>query len=98
MVHACVASQDPRSYDHAGIDPIAITASVWEYVTGKRSQMRGGSTLTQQLVKNTFLTQDRSPVRKFQEWLMAIALERRLTKDQVLELYLNDGWLGQRGS
>jgi penicillin-binding protein 1B len=60
--------------------------------------MRGGSTVTQQLVKNTFLTQDRSPIRKFQEWIMSVALERRLTKDQVLELYLNDVSLGQRGS
>ena len=98
MIQAVLAIEDRRFYDHAGIDPIAITASVWEYVTGKRTQMRGGSTLTQQLVKNTFLTQDRSPVRKFQEWLMSIALERRLSKDQVLELYLNDVWLGQRGS
>ena len=60
--------------------------------------MRGASTLTQQLVKNTFLTQERSPTRKFSEWIMSIALERRLSKDQVLELYLNDVWLGQRGS
>ena len=60
--------------------------------------MRGASTLTQQLIKNTFLTPDRSPTRKFKEWLMSIALERRLTKDQVLELYLNDVYLGQRGS
>ena len=98
MVQAVLAIEDRRFYDHAGIDPIAISASLWEYLTGKRAQMRGGSTLTQQLVKNTFLTQDRSPVRKFQEWLMSIALERRLSKDQVLELYLNDVWLGQRGS
>ncbi len=61
--------------------------------------MRGGSTVTQQLVKNTFLTQDeRSPIRKFQEWIMSVVLERRLTKDQILELYLNDVSLGQRGS
>jgi penicillin-binding protein 1B len=98
MVHAVLAIEDRRFYDHSGVDPIAILASFWEYAVGRREQMRGGSTVTQQLVKNTFLTQDRSPIRKFQEWIMSVALERRLTKDQVLELYLNDVSLGQRGS
>ena len=60
--------------------------------------MRGGSTLTQQLVKNTFLTQERSLRRKMTEWFMSVVLERRLSKAQILELYLNDVWLGQRGS
>jgi penicillin-binding protein 1B len=98
MVQAVLAIEDRRFYDHAGIDPLAIFASVFEYVRGSRTYMRGGSTLTQQLVKNTFLTQERSPRRKLQEWIMSVALERRLTKEQVLELYLNDVWLGQRGS
>ena len=61
--------------------------------------MRGGSTLTQQLVKNTFLTQERERCAgKFTEWFMSVVLERRLSKAQILELYLNDVWLGQRGS
>ena len=98
MIKAVLAIEDRRFYDHAGIDPIGIVGAVWEYVSGGRTQMRGASTLTQQLIKNTFLTSTRSPTRKFKEWLMSIALERRLTKDQVLELYLNDVWLGQRGS
>jgi penicillin-binding protein 1B len=98
MVQAVLAIEDRRFYEHPGIDPIAIVASVMDYAFGSKSYMRGGSTLTQQLVKNTFLTPERSPKRKFQEWIMSIALERRLTKDQVLELYLNDVWLGQRGS
>jgi penicillin-binding protein 1B len=98
MVQAVLAIEDRRFYDHPGIDPIAIVGAVFNYAFGDKSYMRGASTLTQQLVKNTFLTQDRTPKRKFQEWIMSIALERRLTKDQVLELYLNDVWLGQRGS
>ncbi|HVL65854.1 MAG TPA: PBP1A family penicillin-binding protein [Vicinamibacterales bacterium] len=98
MVQAVLAIEDRRFYDHVGVDPLALAAAVFEYAIGRRPYMRGGSTLTQQLIKNTFLTQDRSPIRKYQEWLMSIALERRLTKDQVLELYLNDVWLGQRGS
>jgi penicillin-binding protein 1B len=98
MVQAVLAIEDRRFYEHPGIDPIAIGAIVFEYLTGKRTTMRGGSTLTQQLVKNTFLSQDRSPKRKLQEWIMSVALEQRLSKDQLLELYLNDVWLGQRGS
>ncbi len=98
MIKAVLAIEDRRFYEHPGIDPIGIVGAVWEYATGGRSRMRGASTLTQQLIKNTFLSPDRSPTRKFQEWIMSIALERRLSKDQVLELYLNDINLGQRGS
>ena len=97
MVQAVLAIEDRRFYDHPGVDPIAIVGVVFDYVVGNKG-LRGGSTLTQQLVKNTFLTQERTARRKFKEWLLSIALERRLTKDQVLELYLNDVWLGQRGS
>ena len=60
--------------------------------------MRGGSTITQQLVKNTFLTPEKTLKRKLSEWFMSVALERRLTKEQILTLYLNDVSLGQRGS
>ena len=98
MVKAVLAIEDRRFYDHPGVDPLAIVGAFFTYVFGNKSYMRGGSTLTQQLVKNTFLTPERTPQRKFQEWILSIALERRLTKDQVLELYLNDVWLGQRGS
>jgi penicillin-binding protein 1B len=98
VVQAVLAIEDRRFYEHPGIDPIAIVGAVFNYTFGFKSYMRGASTLTQQLVKNTFLTPERSPKRKFQEWIMSVALERRLTKDQVLELYLNDVYLGHRGS
>ena len=98
MIQAVLAIEDRRFYDHAGVDPIGIVSAVFTYVFGDKTYMRGASTLTQQLVRNTFLTQERSLTRKFSEWIMSIALERRLSKDQVLELYLNDVWLGQRGS
>lgn len=97
MVQAVLSIEDRRFYEHPGVDPIGIGSAVIGYVFGNKS-MRGGSTITQQLVKNTFLTQERTLKRKFTEWIMSIALERRLSKDQVLELYLNDVWLGQRGS
>jgi penicillin-binding protein 1B len=98
MVQAVLAIEDRRFYDHLGVDPIGIASATWEYVSGKKPYLRGGSTITQQLIKNTFLTQERSLRRKVLDQLMAVILERRLTKDQVLELYLNDVWLGQRGS
>jgi penicillin-binding protein 1B len=98
MVQAVLAIEDRRFYDHPGVDPVGLVGALFSYVFGGKSYMRGASTITQQLVRNTFLTQERTLKRKFSEWLMSIALERRLTKDQVLELYLNDVWLGQRGS
>jgi penicillin-binding protein 1B len=98
MVQAVMAIEDRRFYDHVGVDPIGIASAFWDYLSGRRAYLRGGSTLTQQLIKNTFLTQERSPIRKLQDQFMALILERRLTKDQILELYLNDVWLGQRGS
>jgi penicillin-binding protein 1B len=98
MVQAVLAIEDRRFYDHVGVDPIGIASAFWDYISGRREYLRGGSTLTQQLIKNTFLTQERSLRRKVLDQFMAVILERRLTKDQVLELYLNDIWLGQRGS
>jgi len=98
MVQAVLAIEDRRFYDHVGVDPISIASAFWEYLSGGKPYLRGGSTLTQQMIKNTFLTQERSVKRKLLEQFMAVILERRLTKDQILELYLNDVWLGQRGS
>lgn len=97
MVQAVLAIEDRRFYDHPGIDPIAIAGVVSNAALG-RGTLRGASTLTQQLVKNTFLTQERTLRRKMTEWMMSVVLERRLSKQQILELYLNDVWLGQRGS
>ena len=98
MVNAVLAIEDRRFYEHPGIDPIAIVSAVFTNVFGKKEYLRGGSTLTQQLVKNTFLTQEKTLRRKMTEWFMSVVLERRLSKAQILELYLNDVWLGQRGS
>jgi penicillin-binding protein 1B len=98
MVQAVLAIEDRRFYDHPGIDPIGITSAMIGNVFGSRKYLRGGSTITQQLVKNTFLTPEKTPRRKVSEWFMSVALERRLSKDQILTLYLNDVSLGQRGS
>ena len=106
MIQAVLVIEDRRFFDHSGVDWIGTTRAVFTNIFGSGKYTAGGSTITQQLVKNTFLTtmwgmakaREKDPRRKFTEWLMSIALERRLSKDKVLELYLNDIDLGQRGS
>lgn len=98
MVQAVLAIEDRRFYDHAGVDPIGIAGAVFRNLFGDKEYLASGSTITQQLVKNTFLTSEKTLRRKMTEWFMSMILERRLTKDQILELYLNDISLGQRGS
>jgi penicillin-binding protein 1B len=98
MVNAVLAIEDRRFYDHSGVDPIGTIRAVYTNVFEDKPYLVGGSTLTQQIVKNTFLTPEKSLRRKTLEWFMSIVLERRLSKDQILELYLNDVSLGQRGS
>jgi penicillin-binding protein 1B len=98
MVQAVLAIEDRRFYDHPGIDPIGIMSAAIDNVFGRKKYLRSGSTVTQQLVKNTFLTPEQTLKRKLSEWFMSVALERRLTKEQILTLYLNDVSLGQRGS
>jgi penicillin-binding protein 1B len=98
MVRAVLAIEDRRFYDHAGIDPIRIAGAILTNIKGDRPYLEGGSTLTQQLVKNFFLTPEKSYRRKVQEQFLSLVLETRATKDEILELYLNDVYLGQRGS
>src|SRR5262245_4999197 len=98
MVQAVLAIEDRRFYEHPGIDPIGIAGAIFRNVFGNKAYLASGSTITQQLVKNTFLTPEKTPKRKMTEWFMSVVLETRLTKDQILQLYLNDASLGQRGS
>jgi penicillin-binding protein 1A len=90
---AFVAIEDRRFYDHIGIDPLGVSRALMRDVIG-RSGIEGGSTLTQQLAKNLFLTQERTLSRKIQEAILALWLERRYSKDQILELYLNRVYFG----
>lgn len=90
---AFVAIEDRRFYSHWGIDPVGIARALTRNVTGHGS-MQGGSTLTQQLAKNLFLTQERTVSRKIQEAILALWLEHRYSKDQILELYLNRVYFG----
>jgi penicillin-binding protein 1A len=90
---AFVAIEDRRFYDHYGIDPMGIARAVVANVM-HRGVAQGGSTLTQQLAKNLFLTQERTVTRKLQEVLLALWLERKFSKTQILELYLNRVYFG----
>ncbi len=98
MVQAVLAIEDRRFYDHPGVDIIRTIGAVVTNLRGDRPYLVGGSTITQQLVKNFFLTPAKSLKRKLAEQYMAIILERKASKDEILELYLNDVYLGQRGS
>jgi penicillin-binding protein 1B len=95
---AVLAIEDKRFYDHAGVDPIRAVGALISNIRGDKPYLAGGSTLTQQLVKNLLLTPEKSLRRKLTEQLMAVIVERRLSKDEILELYLNEVYLGQRGS
>ena len=90
---AFVSIEDRRFYSHFGIDPVGIARAVFRNLT-RRGGMQGGSTLTQQLAKNLFLTQERTMSRKIQEAILALWLEHKYSKDQILELYLNRVYFG----
>lgn len=96
ITNALISIEDRKFYTHWGIDPRGIARGVYTLLTGKR--VHGGSTLTQQLVKNFFLTSERTLTRKFNEILMAVLLELHYDKQEILETYINEVYLGQDGS
>ncbi|MDP4594827.1 MAG: PBP1A family penicillin-binding protein, partial [Beijerinckiaceae bacterium] len=91
---AFVSIEDRRFYSHWGIDLQGIGRAVWINLVRKKRGMQGGSTLTQQLAKNLFLTQERTASRKIQEAILAVWLEQNYSKDQILQLYLNRVYFG----
>ncbi len=107
VVEAVLAIEDQRYYMHPGVDPIRIVGAIFTNMFGNRPYLEGASTITQQLARNFFLTEEmaveqqtrqRSWRRKILEQFMAVVLDIRASKDEVLELYLNDVYLGNRGS
>jgi len=94
LPQAFIAIEDHRFYSHWGIDPIGIARAVVKNVIHIGGGIQGGSTLTQQLAKNLFLTQERTASRKIQEAILALWLEQKFSKDQILELYLNRVYFG----
>ncbi|MCK2053050.1 PBP1A family penicillin-binding protein [Methylobacterium sp. 37f] len=93
LPRAFVAIEDRRFYSHFGVDPVGIARAVAQNIT-RRGVSQGGSTLTQQLAKNLFLTPERSASRKIQEAILALWLEHKYSKDEILELYLNRVYFG----
>lgn len=90
---AVIAVEDRRFYNHGAIDPIALARAV--FVNIKSLELReGGSTITQQLAKNIYFTQEKSALRKIAEIFMAFELEKNLDKDTILELYVNTSYFG----
>jgi penicillin-binding protein 1B len=93
LIDALIAIEDRKYYSHWGIDPRGIARALFKTVSGQR--IEGGSTLTQQLIKNFFLTSERTLTRKATEVLMALLLESHYSKEEILETYLNEIFLGQ---
>jgi penicillin-binding protein 1A len=89
LQNATVAIEDERFYDHPGIDPQGIARAIYKDVVDKKMG-QGGSTLTQQLARNVYLTQKKTFNRKFQEMLLAVQIEKNYSKEQILEMYLNE--------
>jgi penicillin-binding protein 1B len=96
FIDALIAVEDKRFYFHRGIDPKGLMRAAFSTATGRGVQ--GGSTITQQLVKNFFLTSERTLKRKANEMLMAMLLELHYEKNDILETYLNEVYFGQDGS
>jgi penicillin-binding protein 1A len=94
LKNAILAVEDARFFSHNGIDPVRILGAAWKNITEDRRE--GGSTLTQQLAKNLFLTREQTFKRKFNEWLIALQIERYYTKQQIMEMYVNHIFLGAR--
>ncbi|MBO7381717.1 MAG: PBP1A family penicillin-binding protein [Neisseriaceae bacterium] len=95
LKNAVIAAEDKRFYEHWGVDTTGVVRALISNFRAGRT-VSGASTITQQVAKNFFLTNERSFERKFNEALMAYKIERSLTKDQILELYFNHIYLGQR--
>ena len=96
VVRAVLAVEDRRFFSHFGIDPVAVGRAVWRNLT-RGGVVQGGSTITQQLAKNLFYSPQRTLGRKLKEALAAVVLESKYRKQDILESYLNEIYLGQAG-
>jgi penicillin-binding protein 1A len=93
MKGAMIAVEDRRFYMHPGVDPIGIVRSAWVRLQ-RGYWAQGGSTITQQLARNVYLNNNREFGRKAREWILALAMETKFSKEQILELYLNKVYFG----
>ncbi|MDY6085084.1 MAG: PBP1A family penicillin-binding protein [Dialister sp.] len=95
LQNAFVAAEDVRFYEHHGIDPRGILRAVWNNLVSGNATGQGGSTITQQLARNAFLTQEQTIKRKLLEVVLALEIENKYTKKQILEMYMNQIYFGQ---
>ncbi|MFP5256625.1 MAG: transglycosylase domain-containing protein [Acidimicrobiia bacterium] len=95
LTQAVLATEDRDFFEHNGIDPVGIGRALYQDVRGTSQSRQGGSTITQQYVKNAYLTSERSLTRKVKEAVLAVKLERELDKDEILERYLNTIYFGR---
>ena len=93
---AFIAAEDADFYRHKGISPKGISRALWQIATGKEGRVAGGSTITQQVAKQVLLSGEYSYSRKLQDMLLAIRIEKILSKDEIFELYLNKSFFGNR--
>lgn len=93
VVQATISTEDANFYRHPGIDPVALARALY-YAIQERDVVAGGSTITQQLVKRVLLTPEQTFTRKFKEAILAAEITRRYSKDEILELYLNEVYYG----
>ncbi|MCE5245647.1 transglycosylase domain-containing protein [bacterium] len=96
LIQAVMAAEDSRFLQHRGVDPVGLLRAAWTDLRG--GQMQGGSTITQQVIKNRVVGRERTLARKAHEALLAAYVERKITKERLLEIYLNEVYLGQRGA
>lgn len=98
VIHAFVAAEDQRFFEHSGVDYIGLVRAMWTNITniGTDRRLVGGSTITQQVTKNFLLTNERTYERKIREMILAFRIEEAFTKYQILELYMNEIYLGRR--
>ena len=94
LIDAVIATEDTRFYKHKGFDIIGIGRAAFQYVVNGGQISGGGSTITQQLAKNSFLTLDQTLTRKIKELFLAIEIEKEYTKDEILEMYFNKSYFG----
>ncbi len=97
LVHAILAIEDRRFFEHSGVDVNGLARALIRNASEEKIG-QGGSTITQQLVKNTYLSPEKTLQRKYAEAMLSLALERRLSKKDIFALYCNEIYLGQRGA
>jgi len=95
MVQAVLAAEDDRFFEHPGIDYQGTLRAMTYFILNAGDSGQGGSTITQQIARQYFLTRDRTLVRKFKEWILALRIEREFSKPEILDIFLNTTFFGQ---